>query len=300
MTRLLTDYSALSLSDLTRLLGRNMPRGLAWDGKADESSNIYKLFEAQASQIRALEDRISRMSTEWYVPNTTDLIVEWETAVGIPDECRKRAETIEQRRLNVVTKLKRIPTIDVEDYKNLAEAVTGFPADEWDIKPAYLELSPVEYYHLFVLLVVTPQDTGGKWEYPFGNDAQLSVTNLTRVGGLVTATVSSTTTMIDGSQVLIAGAVETDYNGYHIITITGGTTFTYEIAATPATPATGTITVDFGVSITPPLLDVSGGECFIDEGILFPGYPFGSKFRSSILECVFRKVTPANVAIIYE
>jgi hypothetical protein len=35
-------------------------------------------------------------------------------------------------------------------------------------------------------------------------------------------------------------------------------------------------------------------------GIAFPGYPFAGSFRTDILKCVFRKVTPANVALVFD
>lgn len=70
-----------------------------------------------------------------------------------------------------------------------------------------------------------------------------SITSLVRVGSTVTATVASNHGLASGMNVTMAGAVETDYNGVFEITVTSETTFTYTIAATPSTPATGTITV---------------------------------------------------------
>lgn len=70
-----------------------------------------------------------------------------------------------------------------------------------------------------------------------------SVTSITRSGSTVTATLgSANTTLVTGDFVTIAGAVETDYNGDYQITVTDSTHFTYSIATTPTTPATGTIT----------------------------------------------------------
>ena len=66
--------------------------------------------------------------------------------------------------------------------------------------------------------------------------------SLTRDGTTVTATVAAGHGFAAGQTVRIAGANEPDYNGDFVVTSTGSTTFTYTIAATPATPATGTIT----------------------------------------------------------
>lgn len=69
-----------------------------------------------------------------------------------------------------------------------------------------------------------------------------SVSSLTRSGTTVTATTTTAHTFATGMTITIAGAVETDYNGSFEIVVTSATTFTYEITATPSTPATGTIT----------------------------------------------------------
>lgn len=299
MTRKVLDYATIDLPALTLLLGKNMPQGLAWNGKTDVESNIYKLFNAMASQIRALEDRVFRMATQFNPASTTDLLVEWETAVGIPDECRKRAELIQDRRDNVLTKLKKTPIVTIADYQALAEVITGEPAATWNIRPGSQDFPAIDHYR-FILFVGSPQQAAAKFTLPFGNDNQLSVSSLTRSGSTATATVSDTSDMVDGSDVEISGAVETDYNGFFTITITSGTTFDYIVAGTPTTPATGTILVDFGRSLPDPTLDVNANEVFIDDGILFEGYPFAGTFRTDVLQCVFRKVSPANIDIVFD
>ena len=73
-------------------------------------------------------------------------------------------------------------------------------------------------------------------------DTTLSVSSLTRAGGVVTATTTTNHGLASNIKVTIAGAVESDYNGDFDIVVTGLTTFTYTISTTPTTPATGTIT----------------------------------------------------------
>lgn len=70
----------------------------------------------------------------------------------------------------------------------------------------------------------------------------LAVTSLTRSGSTVTATTTSPHGLASLVNTTIADAVETEYNGTFSITVTGLNTFTYQIATTPTTPATGTIT----------------------------------------------------------
>lgn len=69
-----------------------------------------------------------------------------------------------------------------------------------------------------------------------------SVSSLTRSGTTATATTSAAHGYTSTEYVTIAGAVETAYNGKVKVTVTGGTTFTYSVSGSPATPATGTIT----------------------------------------------------------
>lgn len=71
-----------------------------------------------------------------------------------------------------------------------------------------------------------------------------SVSGITR-----TLTVATATTVLDhglkiGDHVTIAGAVETAYNGeFEILSVPTTKTFTYTVAGSPTTPATGTITM---------------------------------------------------------
>jgi hypothetical protein len=75
-------------------------------------------------------------------------------------------------------------------------------------------------------------------------DGTVTVTSITRV----TTTATVTTDYPHGYQtndiVLVSGATQTQYNGAQTITVTGPTTFTFAVAGSPATPATGTILLD--------------------------------------------------------
>lgn len=70
----------------------------------------------------------------------------------------------------------------------------------------------------------------------------VTLTSLTRSGTVATATVSGGHGFTTGTSVTIAGAVQTDYNGTFLVTVSSATVFTYTVANSPVTPATGTIT----------------------------------------------------------
>lgn len=71
----------------------------------------------------------------------------------------------------------------------------------------------------------------------------LSVVSLTRTGDVVTVTVSAPVNWQAGQWIRLAGASPAAYNGAHRLTTAVSTTvFTFTLAGTPSTPATGTIT----------------------------------------------------------
>jgi len=69
----------------------------------------------------------------------------------------------------------------------------------------------------------------------------LSITTLTFSGGIATATTSTEHNLATGINGTITGAVETDYNINTDIVVISATQFTFEVAGSPSSPATGTI-----------------------------------------------------------
>lgn len=70
----------------------------------------------------------------------------------------------------------------------------------------------------------------------------VSVSSLTRSGTTATATCAAPHGLATGDTVLVAGAGQADYNVEAVVTVVSGTVFTYDVANSPTTPATGTIT----------------------------------------------------------
>ena len=75
-------------------------------------------------------------------------------------------------------------------------------------------------------------------------DGTVNVTSITRVTTTATVTTTYAHGYITGDSVNISGAVQSQYNGTFTITVTSATVFTYTVAGSPATPATGTILVN--------------------------------------------------------
>lgn len=63
---------------------------------------------------------------------------------------------------------------------------------------------------------------------------------LTRVGAVATA-VHTSHGLKTGDQIFVTGSNQSDYNGLHIVTVTTINAYTFTVAGSPTTPATGTI-----------------------------------------------------------
>jgi hypothetical protein len=97
-----------------------------------------------------------------------------------------------------------------------------------------------------------------------------TLTSLTRSGTTVTATFTAHGLEV-GDRVRISGAVETDYNGDWVVaTVPLTSTFTYEVATTPTSPATGTITAQ-GIATWQHIVDADAagfwGLCIQIQGV---------------------------------
>lgn len=110
-----------------------------------------------------------------------------------------------------------------------------------------------DFYQYPPLAFAYKYDYDNKYYYIFGNELHLlpfpdyspsaiSVSTLTSSGTTATCTTATAHGLSNNEFVVIAGAVETAYNGTFKVTVTSTTQFTYTLASTTTSPATGTIT----------------------------------------------------------
>ncbi len=94
----------------------------------------------------------------------------------------------------------------------------------------------------------------------------INISSLTRSGVVATATTGSNHNLASNMQVTIAGASQTAYNGTFTITVTSLTTFTYVVAGSPTTPATGTITASANFATVAVQSSETGASTNLDSG----------------------------------
>ncbi len=73
--------------------------------------------------------------------------------------------------------------------------------------------------------------------------AAAAVTSITRASATATVTTTAAHGYATGNRITLAGASQAEYNGTFEIVVTGANTFTFAVTGTPASPATGVITV---------------------------------------------------------
>lgn len=86
---------------------------------------------------------------------------------------------------------------------------------------------------------------GTDWFYLATTSTAATISTITHVGDVATLTTATNHNLITGNRITISGASPSEYNGTFVVTVTGPTTLTYTMDATPATNATlvGTYTV---------------------------------------------------------
>lgn len=82
-----------------------LPNGYVFEAKKVPEANLRRLLEGMAILLQDTEQKINLLADQYDIRTTTELIEEWEGFVGIPDCCFPVADTIEERRANVLLKL---------------------------------------------------------------------------------------------------------------------------------------------------------------------------------------------------
>jgi len=96
------------------------PPGKAWH--APEGSEIFNLANTEAIEIARFCARVADLEVEKLPTKTTELLDEWESALGLPDPCVTQAQTVDERRTAVVAKLNAVGGQSIPYFESLIEA----------------------------------------------------------------------------------------------------------------------------------------------------------------------------------
>lgn len=107
----------------TNLLKRLLPRGKAWEQIREDAIN---LFPGMAEEFCRIEERGADLLLEFDPGTSTEMLEDWETLLGLPDECSPLAPTLAERQIQARQKLASMGGIDAQFYIDVAAAL-GFP-----------------------------------------------------------------------------------------------------------------------------------------------------------------------------
>lgn len=80
-----------------------LPEGAAWP--RDAESTLYRTLLALAQELYRLHNRATVLVNESDPRSTSELLLEWEADVGLPDPCVEAAQTLAERRQALVGRL---------------------------------------------------------------------------------------------------------------------------------------------------------------------------------------------------
>jgi hypothetical protein len=114
--------NAPSLDQTVRQLSEHMPQGQLWEAKAVAGTNLNNLMYGVAKPFNITQELIEKLKDELNINTTVDLISEWETSVGLPDDCDGISDNIEQRRTAVIQRFRKVPIVTIDDLQDYVDA----------------------------------------------------------------------------------------------------------------------------------------------------------------------------------
>jgi hypothetical protein len=113
-------YKTRDITQYTNSLARYLPNDELFNGKNSSSTNVRKFLKGLSYTLLDTNGYLKEF-TEDYTPDVTQkFITEWETVVGIPDDCFLNTLSLTKRRLQVIAKLSYMSVQTAEDFVDLA------------------------------------------------------------------------------------------------------------------------------------------------------------------------------------
>jgi len=108
------------IEQYTDSLARYMPGGDLFASRSVADSTFRKLLRGLSGELFRCNGLIKEYCEQIIPDTTTKFVSEWESALGIPDDCFFGTGTLEERRLHVLIKLASFGVQTQQDFINLA------------------------------------------------------------------------------------------------------------------------------------------------------------------------------------
>jgi len=96
-----------------------MPNGRLFEAKKINNSNYRQLLRGIAEELFTAEGYLISLNDEYLPDQTTLFLSEWESALGIPDDCFPVSINNDDRRRNILVKLAALGVQTVNDFVEL-------------------------------------------------------------------------------------------------------------------------------------------------------------------------------------
>ena len=117
---------ALTVTEQRDAIASWMPLGIVWTSFHTIGTNCYNFLVGLASEfVRFAEHVKEARETIPKITNNTDFLPEWESAMGIPDDCFSATGSTSERWTHVLVKFAMMNIQSCPDFVSLA-AVFGF------------------------------------------------------------------------------------------------------------------------------------------------------------------------------
>lgn len=181
---------------------------------------------------------------------TGTLVAQWTTAVAqVNSNTQGSATNITAG--GVLTLSSPISGANNSAFVDLGEISGGADqesADSYRARVLFRIQFPFSFFNTNALIGQAKQITGVTRVWVFSPDstsASIDISGITRNGQIATAT-STAHGLVDGNYITVSGAAQSEYNVVSKkVVVIDANTFAYVVSASPATPATGTITAAY-------------------------------------------------------
>ena len=116
---------AKTSNQLAAISAKYLPDGKAWVNKFVETSNLFKLLKGTSIEFGRLEQLLDTYINSFDIRNSTELLEQWEGALGLPNDWLPLSNSIEDRQRAVIAMLAADGTQTAQDIVDVI-AILGF------------------------------------------------------------------------------------------------------------------------------------------------------------------------------
>ena len=155
----MNNFKAHTVEEQATALAQYLPNDKLFSGKNIEGDDLRNLLLGFGAEIQRIDElfQIVWDNTNILTTNDEDFIKLWESAVRIPDHCIPLAKTIEERKANILLKLRSLGVLTAQDFINLGNLlgfnITITPLSDLKYPPYPVPFIPVGEGFRFVAIV---------------------------------------------------------------------------------------------------------------------------------------------------